>query len=169
MKITPETNVKEIIKINEKMLDAFIWLAPEFNQLRSPTILEQMGAKITVSQAARIAKIPITEALYVLNLTAGEAEEDISKELLRRVQEDFENPETEEILKPAELLGVFDNDLNVHVVDVEEEDVSSEDPMSKIINGLNLLRSPHDILLVRHPFDPDPLRNLLARKFGLTS
>lgn len=169
MRVTPEMKIKDVLEINEKMLDAFTWLAPEFNLLRNERLRRVMSGRITVSQAARVAKLPLTEALYVLNLSAGDAEEKISKELMLCPKEDFESPEEEEILKRAELIGVFDNDLNVHFVDVMPEVDREEDPMPKIVKSLTALKSRHDILLIRHPFDPVPLRDLFARKHGLTS
>lgn len=169
MKVTPEMKVKDALAINNTMLDAFTWLAPEFERLRNPKLRRLMADRITISQAARVARIPLTEALYVLNLTAGETESLLSEELAHFAREDFEAPDESAMQKPAELLGVLDDDLNVHFIDVMEQARLEEDPMPKILKGLKLLASSHDILLVRHPFDPVPLRDLLALKHGLTS
>ena len=72
MKVTAEMKIKDVLKINERMIEAFVWLAPEFERLRNPTLRRLMSWRVTVSQASRVAHIPLTEALYVLNLAAGE-------------------------------------------------------------------------------------------------
>lgn len=169
MKITPEMKVKEALKFNEKMLDAFMWLAPEFERLRYPKLRRAMSGRVSIAQAARIARIPLTEALYLLNITAGEAEEKISAELRLLPKDDFEFHDMNPVCKPAELQGVLDTDRRVHFVDVTTEADHKEDPMPKIVRGLISLEKADDILLVRHPYDPIPLRDLFARRRGLAS
>ncbi len=169
MKITPEMKVKEVLEVNEKMLEAFTWLAPEFERLRNDKLRRAMSGRITVSQAAKIAKIPLTEALYLLNLSAGEDEEKLSKELMLRQKADFEYIEVNSIVKPSKLLGVQDTDLRVIFLDVTEDAANQKDPMPKIAKGLVSLKNKSDILLIRHPFDPIPLRELFARRHNLES
>lgn len=169
MKITPGMTVKEALKVNEKMLDAFVWLAPEFERLRNERLRRAMSGRVTIEQAARIARIPVTEVLYLLNITAGENEEKLSVELNLRPKDEYEYRETNPPLKPDELRGVSDTDRRVHFVDVTEQAELKRDPLPKIIRALSLLKNPDDILLVRHPFDPIPLRDLFARKRGLAS
>jgi len=43
------------------------------------------------------------------------------------------------------------------------------DPMPAIAKGLVGLKRPTDVLLLRHPFDPIPLREMFARRKGLAS
>ena len=47
MKITPEMKVKEALEVNEKMLDAFTWLAPEFERLRYPKLRRAMSGRVS--------------------------------------------------------------------------------------------------------------------------
>ncbi len=58
--------------MRKKCFHAFFWLSPAFERLRHPLLRKAMSGRVTVSQAARVAQIPLTEALYVLNLAAGE-------------------------------------------------------------------------------------------------
>lgn len=169
MKITPKMKVKEALEVNEKMLDAFVWLAPEFERLRYAKLRRAMSGRVSIAQAARIARVPLTEALYLLNLTAGEPEEEISAELRLLPKDDFEFHDMNPVSKPAELQGVSDTDLRIHFVDVTREADQKQDPMPKIVRGLISLEKADDILLVRHPFDPIPLRDLFARRRGLAS
>ena len=169
MKVTPEMKVKEVLEINEKMLDAFVWLAPEFERLNYPKLRRAMSGRVSVAQAARIARVPLTEALYLLNLTAGENEEKLSAELNLLPPEDFDYEEENSIFKPAELAGVLDTNRRVRFVDVMAEADCKQDPLPKIVRGFVSLKKPDDVLLVRHPFDPIPLRDLFARRFKLAS
>jgi hypothetical protein len=151
------------------MLDAFMRLAPEFERLRYPKLRRAMSGRVSIAQAARIARIPLTEMLYVLNLTAGEPEEKLSVELRLQPKENFEFHDINPVSKPAELQDVSDTDRRVHFVDVMEEAERRQDPMPKIARGLVSMEKADDILLVRHPFDPIPLRDLFARRRGLAS
>ncbi len=83
MKITGETELERVLMINEeKMLETLAWLAPEIGLLQQPHPQRSILGSVTVEQAARIARVPLSEMLYVLNLAAGESEERLSEELL---------------------------------------------------------------------------------------
>lgn len=164
MIVTPDMTVKEALKINEHMLEAFVWLAPEFERLRNPALRKLMAGRVNVEQAARIAGIPLTEALYVLNLAAGEEEGVLMRELTNLNPESFECREENLPRKPRELLNLTDTDPLVHFVDVMPEAERAEDPQPAILRELNALCSAEEVLLVRHPFDPIPLRDLLTRR-----
>ena len=161
--------VKEALEVNEKMLDAFTWLAPEFERLRYPKLRRAMSGRVSIAQAARIARVPLTEALYLLNLTAGEEEERLSAELQLLPAENFDCEEENSFYKPAELAGVLDMSERVHFVDVMGEADQKQDPLPKIVREVVRLAKSDEILLVRHPFDPIPLRDLFARRFKLAS
>lgn len=165
MKVTPDMTVKEALKINEHMLEAFVWLAPEFERLRNPALRKLMAGRVNVEQAARIGGIPLTEALYVLNLAAGEDERVLTLELTNLNPDCFKCPEENpQRLKPRELLNLRDTDPLVHFVDVMPQARRAEDPQPAILRELNALSSAEEVLLVRHPFDPIPLRDLLTRR-----
>ena len=52
MKVTAGMKVKDALKINKQMLDAFVWLAPEFERLRNAALRRVMANRVTVEQAA---------------------------------------------------------------------------------------------------------------------
>ena len=168
MKVTAEMKVNAALKINERMLDAFTWLAPEFERLRNPALRKVMANRMTIEQAARVAKLPLTEILYVLNLAAGEDPEQLNREFdalpVGAFQVERDNPPR----KPCELLNLKDTDDRVSFVDVMPHARRSKDPLPTIMRHVRALESDREILLVRHPFDPIPLRDLLARR-GLAS
>ncbi|HZG50574.1 MAG TPA: DUF2249 domain-containing protein [Pyrinomonadaceae bacterium] len=164
MIVTSDTTVKEALNINEHMLGAFVWLAPEFERLRNPALRKVMAGRVNVEQAARIGRIPLTEALYVLNLAAGEDETALTQELIALNPECFNCRESNPTLKPREILRLQDTDPLVRFVDVMPQAERAEDPQPAILRELNALRSAEEVLLVRHPFDPIPLRDLLERR-----
>lgn len=38
MKIKREMKIKAVLELDEKLLDVFLWLAPEFDRLRNPRL-----------------------------------------------------------------------------------------------------------------------------------
>ena len=164
MKVTAEMKIKEVLEISEHMISAFCWLAPEFERLNNPVLRKAMSGRVTVSQAARIARIPVSEALYVLNLSAGEDSEVLEEELRLSRQEDFEYHETNPPLKPEEILGLKDSSRRITFVDVMEEAEKCVDPLPRITKGFESLKNKEDVLLIHHPFDPIPLRDLFAKR-----
>ncbi len=166
MKVTADMKIRDVLAINEeKMLSAFLWLSQTFERLQNPLLRKVMSGRVTVSQAARIAQIPLTEALYVLNLAAGEDYADIADELNLLPKIDFEYHETNPSKKPQQLLGIFDDDNDVIFVDVMRQAEKNHDPLPIIMrNFLELKATGDTVMLINHPFNPIPLRDLFARE-----
>ncbi|HEX8198114.1 MAG TPA: DUF1858 domain-containing protein [Pyrinomonadaceae bacterium] len=164
MKIKREMKIKAVLELDEKLLNVFLWLAPEFERLRNPHLRRAMSGRVTVAQAARIARIPLSEMLYVLNLAAGEDETKLAEELKSADWKDFELQETNPPFKPLEIINVRDTDANVLFVDLMPYAEAMRDPMPAIAKGLVSLKNPTDVLLLKHPFDPIPLRDMFARR-----
>ena len=141
-----------------------MWLAPEFERLRYPKLRRAMAGRVSVSQAARIARIPLTEVLYVLNLALGENEAELSEELSLFTGNDLEYEDTNPPVKPAQIGATRDDDLNVVFVDLLTQADEKRDPMPAIAKELVNLKRPSEVLLLRHPFDPIPLRDMFARR-----
>jgi hypothetical protein len=165
MKITGEMKIKEVLKFDErKMIQALVWLAPEFERLRNAAMRKVMANRVTVEQAARVAKLPLSEMLYVLNLAAGEDHEQLRREFdalpVAAFRAAGENPPR----KPRELLNLKDDEERVHFLDMMTHAEQGQDPLPVIMHATFALRSEMEVLLVRHPFDPVPLRDLLARR-----
>jgi hypothetical protein len=165
MKITRDSKIKEVLAFDEeKMIRTLMWLAPEFERLRYPKLRRAMAGRVSVSQAARIARIPLTEILYVLNLAVGEDETEISKQLNLSSLDDFQYKDTNVPVKPADIATAKETHENVVFVDLMKQADEKRDPMPAIIKGLLSLKRPSDILLLRHPFDPIPLRDMFAQR-----
>ena len=163
MIVNENMKIKDVLALGEHMLDAFMWLSPEFERLQHPKLRRAMGGRVTVAQAARVARIPLTEALYVLNLAAGSDTNELADTLRFYGRQAFEYTETNPPIKPLVIVDLNDADPRVTFVDVTGEADKRLDPMPKIAKGLvSLIDS--DVLLVRHPFDPIPLRDMFARR-----
>jgi hypothetical protein len=170
MKITREMKIKDVLAIDEdKMIETLMWMAPEFERLRFTRLRRAMSGRVSVEQAARVARIPLTEMLYVLNLAAGEDEAKLALELQTSDWKDFEFRETNPPLKPLELINTKDTDSNVSFVDLMPFHEARCDPMPAIAKALIELKNTTDILLLKHPFDPIPLRDMLATRKGFAS
>ncbi len=169
MRIRGDLKIKEVLAIDEeKMITALMWLAPEFERLQYPKLRRAMAGRVSVSQAARIARVPLTEMLYVLNLAIGENEAELSKELSLSGSADLQYEDINSSVKPMEIATTNDDDPNVVFVDLMLQADEKRDPMPAIAKGLVSLKRPGEILLLRHPFDPIPLRDMFARRgFGI--
>ena len=165
MKITRDSKIKDVLALNEeKMITALMWLAPEFERLRYPKLRRAMAGRVSVSQAARIASIPLAEILYVLNLALGENEAELAEELSLFRGNDLQYEDTNPPVKPAQIAETKDDDQNVIFVDLMRQADEKRDPMPAIAKGLVSLKRQSEILLLRHPFDPIPLRDMFARR-----
>lgn len=165
MKITSESKIRDVLAFGEeRMIDTLMWLAPVFERLQYPKLRRAMAGRVSVSQAARIARIPLSEMLYVLNLAIGADEADLDRELQTLANEDYEFIDENLPEKPAEIASINDNDENVVFVDLMQRAEEKRDPMPAIVQGLIKLVRNTDILLLRHPFDPIPLRDIFARR-----
>ncbi len=113
--------------------------------------------------------MPLTEMLYVLNLALGEDEAELAAELLSSDWKDFEYTGVNLPVKPSEIANLKDTDAQVIFVDLMQQAEEKRDPMPAITKGLVNLENPTDVLLIKHPFDPIPLREMFARRQGLAS
>jgi len=164
MRVNTDMKVLDALKINQHMIDAFIWLAPEFERLQNPVMLKTMAGRLSVGQAARMARVPLMEALYLLNLTAGEDESTLTDELRSMNQCNCRHSPGNCETRPDELIGLGDDDPRVFFVDVLPQTEDCIDPRPAIMHGLSDLRESGDVLLVRHRFDPVPLRDLFMKR-----
>jgi len=100
----------------------------------------------------------------VTYLAAGEDEETLNAELLMLLQRAFECRAENPPRKPRELVNLADADPRVVFVDVTPLARHDQDPQPAVIRGLMALDEEHDVLLVRHRYDPIPLRDLFAAR-----
>lgn len=171
MKVTREMKIEEVLEMGEeKVLNTLATLSTNFERLRHTRLRRAMSGRVTVEQAAKVARVPLTEMLYVLNLTLGEDEETLSKELFASDLDDFEYPETDPPEKPDEIANVDESDKKrVRYIDLMPFHEAKYDPLPVILKGWKNLKKEQNILLIKHPFDPIPLRELFLRRFEMAS
>jgi hypothetical protein len=170
MKVRRDMKIEEVLEMNEeKVLNTLTMLSTNFERLRHPGLRRAMGGRVSVEQAAKVARVPLTEMLYVLNLVLGEDEAELSAELFASDPEDFEYTDPNLPTKPTQIKGLLDTGENVVFVDLMTFHEKRSDPLPAVMKGLDRLKSPRDVLLIRHPFDPIPLREMFARRYELAS
>jgi hypothetical protein len=162
MRVHGNMKIEEVLKINDRMVDAFVWLSPDFKRLRNPLMRRTMGERVTVEQAARSGGVPLTEALYLLNIAAGENLDTLMAELQQMPNGAHYVHDENPYRKPGELAGLSDDDPRVHFVDVISQADRNEDPMPAIMRALIEWRDADEVILVHHRFNPIPLRDLFA-------
>ena len=82
MLITAEMEINEVLAIDEdRMLRTLTWIAPDLARLQAPHPLRAVVGSVTIGQAARLARVPLADMLFALNLAAGEREETLTEEL----------------------------------------------------------------------------------------
>jgi hypothetical protein len=164
MRITATMKVKEVLGLKPALIDAFAWLAPEFERFRVPALRRVVAERITVEQAAWTAKVPLGEMLYVLNLAAGVGSAHLQRELNPMLIAAFTYLSDEPPQRPIEISDIRDDESRVRFLDLIESARRQEDPLPVIIRELAKLKNDREIVLLRHPFDPVPLRILFARR-----
>lgn len=164
MKVTAAMKIKDVLKLNGRMVEALVWLAPEFERLRNPALRKVMANRVTIEQAARVAKVPLTEMLYVLNLAVGAEPEELHQEMDTLPVRNFSYTPDNPPHKPQQIAALSDKDARVRFVDVLPHANREEDPLPIIMREMLALKNETEVLLVRHPFDPVPLRDLFARR-----
>jgi hypothetical protein len=170
MKVRRDMKIGEVLAMNEeKVLNTLMMLSTNFERLRHPALRRAMGGRVSVEQAAKVARVPLTEMLYVLNLALGEDEAELSAELFASDPEDFQYTDPNLPAKPTQIMGLLDADEYVIFVDLMKFHEKRIDPLPGVIKALDKLKTSRDVLLVRHPFDPIPLREMFARRYDLAS
>lgn len=168
MRVPPDMKIRKVLEINDAILNTVVGLTPEFERLRNPILRKAMSNRITVEQAARIAGLPLAKVLFILNLAAGEDPSTIAEELKTLPETAFEAEPVNLPQKQLELQNLADDHPSIRFLDLMPFDERQEDPLPTILKELVALKDEKQILLIRHPFDPIPLRDL-ALKFGFLS
>jgi uncharacterized protein (DUF2249 family) len=154
--ISPDTRLSELIEGHPDVIEVLADFHPHFGQLRSRLLRRLMAPRVSVAQAARIAGVPVEALLAVLRRAAGEPppapacspEDDAAAGAT-------ESHHTE---RPA----VLDDLTPVHV-DVREDIARGVEPFARIMAAVKALGA-REALVLRAPFEPVPLYDVLARR-----
>lgn len=101
-------------------------------------------------------------------LNSNEQMVDVVRQISPQIRRNDPDYRPVEPSRPRELWGLRDDDEHVIFVDVIPRVQRNDNPWPAIMHGLTELRDYEDVLLLRHTFNPVPLREKFA-KYGFAS
>jgi uncharacterized protein (DUF2249 family) len=146
--ITADTNLGELLDAHPELVEVLAGLHGHFTRLRNRLLRKVMAPRVTVGQAAGIAGLPVADLVSALRRTLGEPEEAPAGGPAAAVVAP----------RPAALDG-----LRVVEVDVRDDIRRGEEPFARIMAAARTL-TPAEALVVRAPFEPVPLYDVLGRR-----
>jgi hypothetical protein len=149
MRFTAETVVADAIKADPAVIERLARLHPAFEKLRNPLLRKVMARLVTFGEAAKLAGVGVEVMLAAANGTATEA----SPATATGVTEEEKAP-----------LWVEHADLRERVaLDVRPILAEGGEPLGPIMRVAATV-PPEGLLILDAPFDPVPLRRVLANK-----
>ena len=152
--ISPGTRISRILQTDALSLEALAKAAPPLERLRQPLLRRMLAGRTSLSQAARIAGVPVEvlfRALEPLGFCRIPANED----------SDPVNPD--EPLQSEANLEAFILGCCIRELDVREDLDQGRDPLKRILAAAQAL-NPGEILKLINSFEPSPLIGLLGKK-----
>jgi uncharacterized protein (DUF2249 family) len=164
--ISADVTVARLLEEHPEALDALIGAHPHFKQLRHRLLRKVMAPRVTVAQAARIAGLAPEALVAALRRAVGEPEAaDAGTGPGAAPRRDAGADEREDVLgsaeKPAALAGVPAS--RVVGLDVREDIARGVEPFARIMGAVKGLAAD-EVLVVRAPFEPIPLYDVLGRR-----
>jgi uncharacterized protein (DUF2249 family) len=162
--IRADERVAQVLRRDERLIDAFAAASPAFERLRNPLLRRTMASLVTVEQAARVAGLDPARLVEHLNraaagLAAGPDTTTAANSLFPQ------NPEVRMpafIAPPPPALRNVDAERIVDL-DVRDDLRSGREPFSRIMTARRQLR-PGDVLRLRAIFEPVPLYAVMAKQ-----
>lgn len=145
MKINLNTKVSELIKANDKSIDAIASLSPHFNKLRNPILRKILAPRVTIADAAKIGKVSTDDFINKL------------KEIGFYFDDVVPSPETVQI--PSSL-NIKKWNINFDARPIID---NGDDPFNQIIKELKRL-NPGEVFRLITPFEPIPLIKILEKR-----
>ncbi len=149
MVITENTKISELIKANEKAIDAIASINKHFEKLRNPILRKILASRVTIADAAKIGNSSVDvffQKLAQLGFTVNtnEKTETPERQIDRRLWQQMESK-------------------TVMEMDVRSQIASNLDPFNDIYNSVNKLQANQVFKLI-NSFEPIPLIKLLRQK-----
>lgn len=145
----PDTVVAEAIAADPAVVDRLIALNPTFSKLRNPVLRKVMARLVNFADAAKVAGVPLAAILAAVNDEPPPAH--------AAAAETASAPAA----PPAWLAGV--DPAKAHRLDVRPLLARGEEPLGVIMRQAGPL-AVGETLILDAPFDPAPLRRVLAGK-----
>ncbi|HEY7610454.1 MAG TPA: DUF2249 domain-containing protein [Alphaproteobacteria bacterium] len=151
--VTRDTTIARALAADPGLLERLVAFNPAFRKLKNPILRRTMARLATFADAARVAGVPLEALLDVANGAAPQA----------TPAADAGAAKAAASVAPApDWVRALDHATATHL-DVRPILASGEDPFAKIMAVVAKL-PPGAILMLEAPFDPAPLRRVLAGK-----
>lgn len=149
MSWTPDTVVYDAIKADPGCVDRLIAVSSTFRRLKNPVLRRVMGRLVTFRDAARIAGVPLAEMLTAVNQAPWRGDADGAPPI------EFE-PDAPAWLAQLETAAQRQFDARPLLA-------ADQEPLGEIMKQARKVRKG-GFLVLDAPFDPAPLRRVLARR-----
>jgi len=151
--ITADTNLGRLLDEHPALIEVLAGCHDHFARLRNRLLRRVMAPRITVGQAAGLAGVPIADLVATLRRAVGEPEEAATTAAPSPVTAVVDAGP-----RPAEL-----DRLRAVEVDVRDDVRLGEEPFARIMAAVKRL-APAEALVIRAPFEPVPLYDVLGRR-----
>ena len=148
--ITADTNLGGLLDEHPELVEVLARQHDHFARLRNRLLRRVMAPRVTVGQAAGLAGVPVAALVTTLRRAIGESEEPATA--APPPAGAATGP------RPAEL-----DRLRVVEVDVRDDIQRGEEPFARIMAAVKAV-GPAEALVVRAPFEPVPLYDVLGRR-----
>jgi uncharacterized protein (DUF2249 family) len=149
--ITADTNLGGLLDEHPELVEVLAGCHDHFARLRNRLLRRVMAPRVTVGQAAGLAGVPVAELVTALRRAIGEPDEPATAAPPPA-------PAVAAGPRPAEL-----ERLRVVEVDVRDDLRRGEEPFARIMAAVKAV-GPTEALVVRAPFEPVPLYDVLGRR-----
>lgn len=150
--ITADTNLGGLLDEHPELVEVLARQHDHFARLRNRLLRRVMAPRVTVGQAAGLAGVPVAALVTTLRRAIGESEEPATAAPPPAPVGAATGP------RPAEL-----DRLRVVEVDVRDDIQRGEEPFARIMAAVKAV-GPAEALVVRAPFEPVPLYDVLGRR-----
>ena len=140
--IGPDTKIGALLDKYPQLENTLLEMAPQFKQLRNPILRKTVGRIASLSQAAAIGKVSLTEMVNALRTEAG-----IQEVFAANVDVDVTSAEAPAWFKPAQI---------VKTLDARPLLEAGEHPVQRVLQETKAL-DPGKIYELITPFLPAPL------------
>jgi uncharacterized protein (DUF2249 family) len=150
--ITADTNLGGLLDAHPELVEVLAGCHDHFARLRNGLLRKVMAPRVTVGQAAGLAGLPVADLVTTLRRAIGEPEEAGAPAAAPTPTVGASGP------RPAAL-----DRLHAVEVDVRDDIRRGEEPFARIMAAVKAL-APAEALVIRAPFEPVPLYDVLGRR-----
>jgi uncharacterized protein (DUF2249 family) len=153
--ISAGTSLGRLLDEHPDLVEVLARYHPHFGRLRNRLLRKVMAPRVTVAEAARMAGVPAADLLRVLRDAVGEPPEAGEGADVPAAPAEPAAP------RPAALAALAE--AQVVRLDVREDIRRGDEPFARIMAAVKGL-APGQALVVRAPFEPVPLYDVLGRR-----